>query len=473
MAFNNPNVNLPIPQVGDPGTPAYQEATNVMNEACNLTHTGPANNDGPILNQNALDFTGDLPLDGYNLTNVRSFRCIDESAALIGVNDVNCFYTINGNAYFNNASGVAVQITSGNTIISGSFLSFTSQSATNTNLTILASAVYNLINVSTTTTAVTITLPVAATLANGRFFYINDVGNNAQNNNITIQIASGSGNVLNANGSTSSSVIINSNGGSCIVYTDGSNNFYFSSFSQLIYTGQTIELITSELEFATGSSLVQVNSASASFGGTNNFTSGSTANFEAGSTVEMAAFPNFQSAQTRNLVQSVGIGSVYSFIATSWTNYGTYIVSGSSDGNQWQIPLIRTHNGATLSQIVISFQVGVSHAGVPAQLPTMTVYQMPYTSITGSKLSSVDPQSNFALTPFGAARVISSGSNWYNSNNLQYMQYNCNQNDVIDNTNYHYVAIIEDESGANGQAGNTYYSVCLVFNTINNLSWSM
>src|SRR5271166_5725321 len=105
MAFVNYGTGLTIPNVGDLGTAYASELSTIVNVLGNLTHTGPANGDGYQLSQLALDFTGDLPFNSFNATNLRSTRFVNQTGVLVGADDLNCVYVDGGNLYFNNASG--------------------------------------------------------------------------------------------------------------------------------------------------------------------------------------------------------------------------------------------------------------------------------------------------------------------------------------------------------------------------------
>jgi hypothetical protein len=60
-----------------------------------------------------LNINADLPFAGFNATALRSTRFNSQSATLATGSDLNCLYVVNGNLYYNNASGVAVQVTAG------------------------------------------------------------------------------------------------------------------------------------------------------------------------------------------------------------------------------------------------------------------------------------------------------------------------------------------------------------------------
>jgi hypothetical protein len=66
-------------------------------------------------------------------------------------------------------------------------------------------------------------------------------------------------------------------------------------------------------------------------------------------------------------------------------------------------------------------------------------------------LSSTATQT-FSPTPANVTAWIDGGVN-------QLLAYTCNQNNVVDNTQYAYYALVTDENGSGSQAGNEYLRV--------------
>lgn len=60
-----------------------------------------------------LNINADFPLNGFNLTLARSLRVTSQSSALTGPFDLRALYSVNGDLYWNNGSGTAVQLTAG------------------------------------------------------------------------------------------------------------------------------------------------------------------------------------------------------------------------------------------------------------------------------------------------------------------------------------------------------------------------
>jgi hypothetical protein len=180
-------------------------------------------------------------------------------------------------------------------------------------------------------------------------------------------------------------------------------------------------------------------------------------------------WPTFSSNRSYSKAQPL----LYTSLATSWTNVtpvgslASYGIFGGATTTSQPILLPAPHNGATLASIAILLTV-VSHANVPANLPTIAVFRLPVTAgvgtpLTAQALSTSSPQS-FSPTP-------ASGAAWYSSGDIQALVFSCNQNNVVDNANYIYGASIVDENGSNSATGNFYYAVGYSYTTILNMAF--
>lgn len=111
----SPAMSLPIPIVGiDPGP---QWAIDV--DSC-LTiidgHNHSAGQGNPVT-PSGLNISSDLTFNNNNATAVRSLRFQSQSTTLGLISDVGCVYEVTGNLWYNNGSGVPVQITNGSSIV--------------------------------------------------------------------------------------------------------------------------------------------------------------------------------------------------------------------------------------------------------------------------------------------------------------------------------------------------------------------
>jgi hypothetical protein len=234
-----PHMNITIPDDSQPG-PAYADniSTGCLYPLGEHTHDGV--NTGALINIAGQIIVNDLNLDGYNLTGTRALRTNSQSSVLNGTNDVNEFYVVNGNAYFNNADGYPIALTNGNQAVTLPFNNFTGVNLSNTNLSIPSNANYNMLNVSTSSAIVTITLPLAASVVAGRFFIIQDVGNNISNNLLAVQVAGGSGNLIYYEGVGFSPFDFTANGQSVIFVSDGAANWHTFNFWKNVFVFDTI-----------------------------------------------------------------------------------------------------------------------------------------------------------------------------------------------------------------------------------------
>jgi len=242
-------------------------------------------------------------------------------------------------------------------------------------------------------------------------------------------------------------------GGEIAVASGGQVNLNAGSFLNL--TSQTT-VITGSLVEVTGASTVIFNNSGASF-----LTIGTGNTFNVHGTHKTDVWPSWNSPITRQVIESTTSG-----IAASGTwGGGLQFVYDTGVGGVWVMQLQRSHNKATLNQIFVGLSVGGSHSAVPANRPSLSLIRYRWDGMFNPQaLSTVDPQV-FPNPGSGAA--------YYNSGNQQFMNYVCNQNNVIDNENYIYVLSITDESGANSVANNAFGLVTMEYQVIPDLSWNI
>lgn len=103
-----PNMNLELPVVSVTAGPLYATENNEAFEAIDEhDHTSGKGVPVPV---SGLNINADLSLEGYNLTVFRSLRCQTQAAALATGSDVECYYSVAGVPYYNNAAGAARQL---------------------------------------------------------------------------------------------------------------------------------------------------------------------------------------------------------------------------------------------------------------------------------------------------------------------------------------------------------------------------
>lgn len=113
----SPNMNLPVPIVGqDPG-PDW--ATNINASLSILDQHDHSAGSGVQVTPSGLNINSDLAFQSTNAYQLRSARFINNDSTLAEASDLTCVYVSGGNLYYNNASGTAVQITSGSSVNAG------------------------------------------------------------------------------------------------------------------------------------------------------------------------------------------------------------------------------------------------------------------------------------------------------------------------------------------------------------------
>lgn len=133
----------------------------------------------------ALNFNGNKP---YSLL---SAQFNSQVAALSGASNANSVHSVNGDLYWTNGSGIAVQLTSGAApVTTPGAVEQLQFDAINTNLSINAGDSYVFIDLDTSASR-TITLPLASAVSEGRIYIIKDATGTANANPFTIA-ASGS-----------------------------------------------------------------------------------------------------------------------------------------------------------------------------------------------------------------------------------------------------------------------------------------
>ena len=490
----DPVTGINIPTVGvDPGPDYAVNISNALETLAHLTHTGASNLDGYQIPTAGLNINADLPLQSNNLIGARSVRFTSQSSTLSGLGDVGCAYVNSGNLYYNNGSGVPIQITSGsNVYVTATGL--LNETSTSSNLTIPSTASYNYISVDSTSGSINITLPTAASVGSGRFFYVKDVQGVSNVNNIIIRTA---GDTMDGVTSFTLSEAYQS----ALFVGDGNSNWMVQQYDKTNYNYN--EQLTfnygSTLSMVTGSNLIndgyvkldgtvyidglitQRNNTNnlynnttnldsnciISNSGTSTFQSGSSQEFKIGSTLKIDSSVNFYSQPFAQFITPVYRTLTTPFIkgvavsTSSWL-YQPYAMQSQAAGSFLALPL-DLHNGATLTSMNIYFTVTNSHTGgVPATLPLGQVSRL---DTSGNLVSLSTTYYQSPPTPANAAA-------WYNGGAIQHFTMTFNQYNVIDTSQYTYQLTITDEQGTNSTSGNNYYFVSSYLTNISSQIWS-
>lgn len=217
-----PNMGLNLPTVTV--TLGPQWATQLNAALTTLDSHDHTTGNGVSITPLAININSDLSFNSYNLNLVNSTRYINNNTTLSTAADIRSLYVVSGDLYYNNQSGVAVQITSGGGISSGTVVTnrlITTQVSTNT--TIQSSDTYTSLLVDSTSAPIIITLPPANSVSNGRFYVIKDKVGNCALNNISIA-PFGSDTIENTAGGFS----LDSNFQGIIIFSDGSAAWYIT-----------------------------------------------------------------------------------------------------------------------------------------------------------------------------------------------------------------------------------------------------
>lgn len=330
-------IDLTVPDLTTQG-PAY--ATQISDDLDTIsTHNHDGVSNGTQINIAGQIIQGDLSLDGYSLDSAHAIRFVDLNSIPSGSQDLNELITYQNNLGFINGDGYFIALTDGNGLapsVLTNLLNFTSKQVSAT-FTIFNTDTYNLININSSSGAITGTLPVAATVVANRIYLFRDVSGNAGTNHITIQVAVSSGNTFGDSGATS--FVISNNFGYVAIYTDGVSKWF--SWTQNIYTtGQTLTLGSG------GVLSSQIGSAVNLIGSQTHFTDNTP--------------PLYGTAQTRAIVQplivSPGVGnSNIGGMATGGSTIGSFEITHT---DQYFLAMSKIINGATISFISFQYLTG-------------------------------------------------------------------------------------------------------------------
>lgn len=179
-------VTLNLPTVSVTTGPGYATQVNLaLTTLAAATHTGGAN--GDQWTAASLNIDGNVSWGGYSITALKAAAFTAQAANITDTYRI--WAKTDGNLYYTNSSGTAVQITSSGTLnTSGLITSVYQQYSLSTGLTIGASDPYTHYKVDTSA-ARAITLPAANAVQPGRYYIFTDVTGSAASNNITISRA--------------------------------------------------------------------------------------------------------------------------------------------------------------------------------------------------------------------------------------------------------------------------------------------
>lgn len=218
MATTNLGMIIPVPTVTL--GPAWASQLNAALEV--IDSHDHSSGKGLRIPASGLNINNDLDIQNHKLYNLVQTQFSSQGAALTGGANANSVHVANGNLYFTNTSGTAVQITDGGGIVApaGSAQVFEYQSVSS-NLVISPASTFVYLAVDTSV-ARTISLPLANAVSTGRIYIVKDISGSAYTNNITVQCQ---GSDLLDN---SASQDLQSDLGSWTIVCDGVSNWYIS-----------------------------------------------------------------------------------------------------------------------------------------------------------------------------------------------------------------------------------------------------
>jgi hypothetical protein len=186
MAITN-FMNLDLPTVS---TTLGPEWASDLNEALEVIdahdHTSEKGVPVPVA---GLNIDEDLDFEEHRATNLLSTQYDSRASTLTGAANASSIYVVDGDLYYTNSAGTAVQITDGGSLLStpGTVQTLEGTSAGG-DLAIAAADTFVAVDVDTTATR-TITLPLASAVSAGRLYLIKDVTGSATDNPITLAIS--------------------------------------------------------------------------------------------------------------------------------------------------------------------------------------------------------------------------------------------------------------------------------------------
>lgn len=130
---NSPNMNLPIPVVGNEPGPTW--ASDLNNSLTLIDAHNHSTGSGVQITPSGMNINSALPLNNNNLTLARSLRLSSQGAPLALAADIGCLYEVGVDLYYNDGSGNQIRITQSGAVAGtpGSISSLTSPASASYN----------------------------------------------------------------------------------------------------------------------------------------------------------------------------------------------------------------------------------------------------------------------------------------------------------------------------------------------------
>jgi hypothetical protein len=188
---------------------------------------------GKLITTSALDINADLDFQDNDATSLRSTRYRLGSGVLSEPDDKGCVYVKDGNLYYNNSAGAAVQVTAGTSVVSSITGAFTATTPGAYPYTVTAGDAQRILLVNTTA-ARTINLPLATTAL---LFAIKDISGQASTNNISV-VPNGTDTIDGVNATRT----LNDNFGWTFFISDGVSNWSMGKMRDIVTALEALAL---------------------------------------------------------------------------------------------------------------------------------------------------------------------------------------------------------------------------------------
>lgn len=216
MATTFMNLNLPVVST----TLGPQWATELNAALDVVDQHDHSSGKGVKIKPAGLDINANLSFANNRATNVAALNLQSQVTPFSGASNSNLIHSVQGNLYFVNGAGVAIQITTGASLVPSpavvNAFEFTTVAG---NLIISPTDTFVVVRVDTTSPR-TITLPSASAVVPGRMYIIKDLSGLSNDNPITITRQVG-----DTIEGAAADYTIDSNFGSYMVIGDGASNW--------------------------------------------------------------------------------------------------------------------------------------------------------------------------------------------------------------------------------------------------------
>lgn len=229
-----------------------------------------------------LNIDADLDINGNNVNAARSYRMQNNGANLSGGDDINEIYVFAGDLWYNNSTGIPVQITNAGTISSGTNVFIPTLVSGSTSISPTDTA--NYYEVDITSADFTIALPAVSAVTPGTFYFFTDI-EGAAGHPHTVTIAAQAGDTINT---SDLSISLDVPFESVLLVSDGFSTWMASYFA-------TKAMVEGRFGTDTQNVLVEGFSTTVQAEGTGNVFIGSTNNlvFVNGTTITVGFGPTF------------------------------------------------------------------------------------------------------------------------------------------------------------------------------------